>query len=82
MVISVGAVPHGKDLTIATIGFLARGGDPYLHWGLPFTIVGLSYPLALFNYLTGDPRSGALDGTVTAAACPEGGEGRVSHITP
>ncbi len=82
MVVSGGAVPHGEDLTIATIAFLARGGDQCPYRELPFTNVGVSYRLALLNYLTGDPRSGALDGTVTAAACPEGGEGRGSDITP
>jgi 5'-nucleotidase len=82
VIVSGGAVLPGADITIATIDFLARGGDQYPYRGLPFTSVGVSYQLALFNYLTGDPRSGALDGAVTAAAYPEDGEGRISDITP
>ena len=81
-IISGGAVLPGGDITIATIDFLARGGDQYPFRGLPFTSVGVSYQLALFNYLTGDPRSGALGGAITAAAYPDGGEGRISDLTP
>jgi 5'-nucleotidase len=39
---------------------------------LPFTTVGVSYQQALSNYIVGP-----LAGQITAAAYPEGGEGRI-----
>ena len=71
------AVVPGAGLTVATIDFLARGGDGYPFFGAPFTPVGVSYQQALAGYLTGP-----LAGQVTAAAYPEGGEGRIIDATP
>ncbi|MEO0457463.1 MAG: PEP-CTERM sorting domain-containing protein [Cyanobacteria bacterium P01_A01_bin.114] len=51
---------------VATIDFLARGGDDYPFEGLEFTSVGVSYQQALANYI-----QQALGGTVTAADYPE-----------
>ncbi|MGI9602863.1 MAG: bifunctional metallophosphatase/5'-nucleotidase [Acidimicrobiales bacterium] len=62
----------GADLNVASIDFLAGGGDGYPFLGAPFTRVGFSYQQALANYLTGP-----LNGQVTAADYPEGGEGRI-----
>lgn len=71
-----GVVQAGADLNIATIDFLARGGDAYPFRGASFTTLGATYQQALENYIVGP-----LGGVVTAAAYPVGGEGRIS-VTP
>jgi 5'-nucleotidase len=63
-------------LTIATIDFLARGGDQYPYRGAPFTPVGVSYQQALLNYIVD-----GLGAKISAAQYPEGGEGRILDIT-
>ena len=72
-----GAVVPGPDLTVATIDFLARGGDQYPYRDAPFTNLGVSYQQALANYLQ-DPAG--LNGTVTAADYPTGSEGRIKRL--
>ena len=57
--------------TIATIDFLAKGGDQYPYRGAPFTILGLTYQQALADYIVN-----GLGGVISAADYPEGGEGR------
>ena len=61
------------SLDVATIDFLANGGDGYPLKGLPFTRLGETYQLALQTYL-------ASLGTVTADLYPVGGEGRISVV--
>jgi 5'-nucleotidase/UDP-sugar diphosphatase len=73
-IVSAGAVVPGPAVTVATIDFLARGGDKYPFGGAEFTTVGVTYQQALANYLTD-----ALAGEVTAADYPEGGEGRITE---
>jgi 5'-nucleotidase len=68
-----GAVVGGADLTIATIDFLARGGDQYPYRGAPFTNIGVTYQQALTNYIVD-----GLGGLISAADYPEGGEGRIT----
>jgi 5'-nucleotidase/UDP-sugar diphosphatase len=68
-------VQPGAALNVATIDFLARGGDQYPFGGAPFTTLGISYQQALRNYLTGP-----LGGVVTAAQYPAGGEGRITTV--
>ncbi len=65
------------DINVAIVDFLARGGDQYPFRGMPFTALGVSYQQALENYLVD-----ALGGVVTAADYPEGGEGRITEVTP
>jgi len=67
-----GVVQPGPDLTVATIDFLAGGGDGYPFLGASFTRVGVTYQQALANYLIGP-----LGSSITAAQYPEGGEGRI-----
>jgi 5'-nucleotidase len=67
-----GLVQPGPDLTIATNDFSARGGDQYPFRGAPFTSVGVSYQLALSNYIQDE-----LAGVISADDYPEGGEGRI-----
>ena len=63
-------VPGKPTVDIATIDFLARGGDAYPFRGAPFTTLGVTYQQALENYLRNLK-------TVTATDYPEGGEGRI-----
>jgi 5'-nucleotidase / UDP-sugar diphosphatase len=57
-------------VTIATIDFLARGGDQYPLSDLGFINVGITYQQMLAGYLTGP-----LAGSITESAYPVGGEG-------
>ena len=75
VIVTGGAVVAGPDLTIATIDFLARGGDEYPHRGASFTSVGVSYQQALADYIVD-----VLGGTLSAADYPEGGEGRITNV--
>jgi 5'-nucleotidase len=75
VIVSGGAVLPGPDLTVATISFLAAGGDQYPFGGLPFTNLGLTYQQSLEEYL-----EGPLGGVVTAADYPAGGEGRITRL--
>ena len=72
VIIADGAVVPGPDVPLATIDFLARGGDCYPLGALGFTAVGVSYQQALADYITGD-----LGGVVTAAEYPAAGTNRV-----
>jgi len=71
IIVTGGSVVAGPDLTVATIDFLANGGDQYPFRGVPFTRVGATYQQALSGYIRGP-----LAGSITAAQYPEGGEGR------
>jgi 5'-nucleotidase len=72
-IVSGGVVVAGPDITVATVDFLANGGDQYPYRGAPFTRVGFTYQQALSNYIqTG------LGGVVSAGMYPEGGSGRIT----
>ena len=75
VIVTGGAVVSGPDLTIATIDFLARGGDQYPYRGEPFVVLGASYQQALSNYIVD-----GLGGLISAADYPEGGEGRTTQL--
>lgn len=75
-IVADGSVVPGPGLNVATIDFLARGGDQYPYRGLPFVNVGVSYQQALENFIVGP-----LAGTISAADYPEAGEGRIV-VTP
>jgi 5'-nucleotidase len=75
VIVTGGAVVTGPDLTVATIDFLARGGDQYPYRGAPFTVLGASYQQALSNYIVD-----GLGGVITAADYPQGGEGRITQL--
>ncbi|GBE24093.1 trifunctional nucleotide phosphoesterase protein YfkN precursor [bacterium BMS3Bbin02] len=79
-IVAGGTVVAGADLTIATIDFLARGGDQYPYRDAPITLLGVSYQQALSNYLQAALVDGGLAGTITAADYPEGGEGRITAL--
>jgi 5'-nucleotidase len=75
LLVSGGSVVPGPDLSLATIDFLARGGDGYPFGGAPFTSLGVTYQQALADYIQVE-----LGGTVTAADYPAGGEGRITRV--
>jgi 2',3'-cyclic-nucleotide 2'-phosphodiesterase (5'-nucleotidase family) len=77
--IIVGGVvqPGAPNVDVATIDFLARGGDQYPFGDVPFTTLGTTYFQALLDYLVDE-----LAGSITAADYPEGGEGRITDVTP
>lgn len=68
-------VNNAPSLNIATIDFLANGGDQYPFQGAAFISVGVSYQQALSNYIQEE-----LDGVITAARYPEGGSGRITRL--
>jgi 5'-nucleotidase/UDP-sugar diphosphatase len=68
-------VPGAPSVSIATIDFLARGGDQYPYRGAPFTVLGVSYQQALFNYITN-----FLQGSIDAVDYRAGGEGRIIEL--
>ena len=72
-----GAVVPGGPVVLATIDFLANGGDCYPLAGIEFTKLGVSYQQALANYIADD-----LGGRVTAAAYPAGGDDRITTVEP
>ena len=77
VIVSDGAVVPGDPIVLATIDFLANGGDCYPLAGIEFTKLGVSYQQALADYISED-----LGGTITAADYPAGGDNRITAVTP
>ena len=77
VIVADGVVQAGPGISVATNDFSARGGDQWPFRGLPFTTVGVTYQQSLVEYLT---EPDALDGLVTAADYPAGGEGRIVRL--
>jgi 5'-nucleotidase/UDP-sugar diphosphatase len=74
-IVTAGAVVSGAPhVTVATIDFLAEGGDQYPYRGASFTTLGVTYQQALSDYI-----EVGLDGLITAEDYPEGGEGRITR---
>ena len=72
-----GAVVEGApSVNVATIDFLAQGGDQYPFGDKPFTPLGVSYQQALNNYIVE-----VLAGVISVAQYPEGGEGRITEVS-
>jgi 5'-nucleotidase len=67
VIVDNGQVVAGDPIDLATIDFLARGGDQYPLVGLPFTTLGITYQQALAEQLTS-----VLGGVVSAAQYPLG----------
>ena len=66
-------------IAAASIDFLCRDGDEYPLSGLAFEAIGVSYQQALYNYVTAPS---GLNGLISTADYPEGGEGRIVKYTP
>ena len=77
VIVSDGAVVPGDPIVLATIDFLANGGDCYPLAGIEFTKLGVSYQQALADYISED-----LGGTITAADYPAGGDNRITALAP
>jgi 5'-nucleotidase len=80
IIVTGGEVVAGDPINIATIDFLASGGDQYPYRGIPFTTLGVVYQQALFNYITDHTMNDGLAGWITALQYPEGGEGRITIV--
>lgn len=65
--------PAAPDVNLAIVDFLAKGGDQYPLFDLPFTTIGVTYQQSLAEYV------GNLS-TISAAQYPEGGEGRIVNL--
>ena len=78
-------VPGAPSVTVATIDFLVRpvapgsglAGDQYPTGGLTFVTLGVTYQKALFDYIS---LPSGLNGSITAADYPAGGEGRITRL--
>jgi hypothetical protein len=76
MIIANGSVvPGAPAINIATIDFLAKGGDQYPLTNLDFTTLGVTYQQALYNYITSSKAA-----VITAVDYPEGGNARVLNV--
>ncbi len=77
VIVSNGVVnPNAGPINVATIDFLARGGDQYPFRGRPFTNLGISYQQSLDAFITGP-----LNGQITSREYKAGGEGRIREVT-
>jgi 5'-nucleotidase/UDP-sugar diphosphatase len=76
-IVADGTVVEGAPaVNLATIDFLARGGDQYPFGAdATFTPVGVSYQQALSRFIEED-----LGGKITADAYPEDGTGRIKTV--
>lgn len=73
-IVEDGRVVPGDPLVVATIDFLADGGDQFPFPG-GFETFGVSYQRALRDYI-----AGAMEGEIRASRYPEGGSGRIQRI--
>ena len=74
-IVKDGAVVPGDPVVLATINFLANGGDCYPLGDIEATSLGLTYQASLAQYITDE-----LDGQITADAYPADGEGRIVQM--
>ena len=77
VIVRDGKATPGSPVVLATIDFLAGGGDCYPLADLAFTKLGVTYQQALADYISMD-----LDGKITAADYPVGGGGRITALEP
>ena len=77
VIVRDGRVVPGDPVVLATIDFLANGGDCYPLAGIEFTKLGVSYQQALADYIARD-----LGGRITAADYPVGGDDRITALAP
>ncbi len=75
VIVADGAVMPGGPVVLATVDFLAAGGDCYPLAGIPFTKLGITDQQALARYV-----STHLGGVITADRYPVGGGGRIKAL--
>jgi len=69
-------LPGARNINVATLDFLARGGDQFPFRGAPFSIVPVSYQQSLDRYIVQ-----WLSGNITGREYRAGGEGRITRVT-
>ena len=76
-IVRFGRVVAGNPVSLATVDFLANGGDCYPLGDITFTRLGITYQQALADYIAED-----LDGVISAEQYPAGGGDRVreAHV--
>ncbi len=72
LVLEGDVVADAGPVHVATLDFLARGGDEYPFRDAPFVTLGVTYQQVVANYIVQ-----GLGGVVTAERYPAGGEGRI-----
>lgn len=83
LIIDKGEVaPGAPNVNMAVADFTVRGGDDYPFAGIEFDILGVSYQQALYDYVQARNIVGGLEGVISAADYPAGGEGRIIHKDP
>ena len=74
-IVADGEVVPGDPVALATVDFLANGGDCYPLGDLSFTRLGVTYQQALADYIAED-----LNGMISAEQYPVDGGGRVMAL--
>lgn len=74
-IVADGEVVPGDPVALATVDFLANGGDCYPLGDLSFTRLGVTYQQALADYIAED-----LNGMISAEQYPVDGGGRVTAL--
>lgn len=77
VIVRNGEVLPGPPLVIATLDFLALGGECYPLAAVPFTNLGISYQQALARYISMDR-----GGMITASDYPLDGDDRIVAVGP
>ena len=77
VIVADGEVVPGGPVTLATVDFLAAGGDCYPLAGIEFTKLGLTDQQALARYI-----SDGLGGVIAADRYPEDGGARITALGP
>lgn len=75
VIVAGGVVQPGDPVNIVTNDFSAKGGDQWPFRGAPLVTMGATYQQAIEGYI-----ADGLGGAITAAAYPEGGEGRITQV--
>lgn len=76
VIVSNGMVVEGVEpISVATIDFLARGGDQYPFGDLPFVNLGVTYQQALENFVIE-----GLAGVISVEQYPVEGQGRIVRL--
>ena len=74
-IVKDGAVVPGDPVVLATINFLANGGDCYPLGDIEATSLGITYQASLAQYI-----SEGLGGQITAEDYPADGDGRIAQM--
>jgi 5'-nucleotidase len=77
VIVANGEVVDGApEIVVVTPDFLARGGDQYPYGEVELTLLGVTGQSSLQNYIEEE-----LNGVISTADYPEGGEGRITQVT-